>query len=288
MSMECSERIGIAGSGRMAQALGRLLAEAGCPVAALSGRDPERAAAAATFVGAPAVAFEELPRRVGRVLIAVSDDAIAMVAERLAAAGMRAGVALHTSGVHGPEALAPLAAAGVSCGAIHPLQTVASPQQGVAALKGAAFGITAEGAAAVWARQIVSLAGGLALDIPAERRALYHAAAVMASNCLVGLVDAAVMLLKEAGVEQAIALSALARLLEASCRNVLSLGPASALTGPIQRGDHHTVALHWKALAAAPDRVRELYRACARQLIGLARRRGLDEVSAGRLEQVFK
>lgn len=287
MRMDSAEPIGIVGSGRLAQALGRLLAEAGQPLAVLSGRDPEHAAAAAAFVGAPVVPLEELPGRAARVLVAVSDDAIRCVAERLAAAGMRHGVALHTSGVYGPEALAPLAAAGVCCGAIHPLQTIATPKQGLSALKGAAFGITAQGAAAAWARQIVSLAGGLAIEIPAGRRPLYHAAAVMASNCLVGLVDAAVMLLKEAGVAESQALGALAPLLEASCRNTLALGPRNALTGPIQRGDHQTVALHWKALAEVPCEVRELYRACARQLICLARRRGLEEASAERLEQLF-
>ena len=275
------------GAGRMAQALGRLLAEGGQPVAALSGRDPRRAAAAAAFIGVPAVALEELPSLAARVLVAVSDDAIWSVAERLAKAGMREGVALHTSGVRGPEALAPLAAAGVSCGAIHPLQTVATPEQGVAALHGVAFGVTAGGAAERWAREIVGVARGVALPIPAERRAWYHAAAVMASNCLVGLVDAAVMLMKEAGLDQAVALGALAPLVEASWRNTLALGPCNALTGPIQRGDHQTIALHWKALAGAPEHVRELYRACARQLIALALRRGLDEASAGRLEQVL-
>jgi Trk K+ transport system NAD-binding subunit len=47
--------MGIAGAGRVAQALGRVLAESGQRVVAVPGRDPERTAQAARFKGARAV-----------------------------------------------------------------------------------------------------------------------------------------------------------------------------------------------------------------------------------------
>lgn len=280
--------IGIAGTGKMAQALGRLLREVGCPVSAVAGRDRSRTEAAARFVGARAADLQELPRLASRLLVAVSDDAIAWVAETLARAGARDGVALHTSGAHGPEALAPLAEAGFSCGALHPLQTVASPAQGVHALRGAAFVVTAEGPAAEWAGEIVRCAQGCMLAVPAARRATYHAAAVLASNCFVALLDAALELLKEAGVERTAALRALAPLVRASCENVLALGPAAALTGPVRRGDVETVRRHWRALGSAPGSLRELYRACSLRLVELARQVGLEPAAARQLEEVFR
>jgi len=273
--MDPSQPIGIAGTGRLAQALGRLLRQAGCPVTAIAGRDPVRAQQAAAFVGVRSVTLAELARVASRWLIAVRDEALATVAAELARAGARTGIALHTSGVRGPEALAPLADSGVSCGALHPLQTVATPEQGVHALRGSAFAITAEGAAADWAEQIVHAAGGWTLRIPAPRRAAYHAAAVLASNCLVGLLDAAVSLMSVAGIEPHEALRALAPLVRASCENALALGPAAALTGPVRRGDLETVSLHWQALADAPPTVREIYRVCSLHLIALARLGGL-------------
>ena len=139
----------IAGTGRVAQALGRLLAEHGEPVIAVVGRDPERARAAAAFIGprAKPAAFGASAKRATRVLIAVSDSAIAEVAGRLAEDGMRRGIALHTCGALGPDALAPLAAAGVSCGALHPLQTFATPEQGLSALPGCLFAVDGDAAA---------------------------------------------------------------------------------------------------------------------------------------------
>ncbi len=282
------DAIGIAGGGRIAQAFGRLLRERGEPVVAVASREPEHAAAAARFIGCPlALSYAELASRVSRVLIAVPDDALVPVAAALAT-GLKGGVALHTCGSRGPEALAALAAGGVSCGALHPLQTVATPEQGLAALPGAAFAITAEGPAAAWAERIVTLLNGLVLRIAAERRPLYHAAAVMAGNYVVGLVDAAVMLMKAAGVEQELALRALAPLVRAASANALALGPEKALTGPIERGDIETVALHWKALALEAAPLRDFYRAAGLHLVTLARRRGLPEASAVRLERLFQ
>ncbi len=279
---------GIAGAGRVAQALGRLLRERGEAVAAIGSRTREHAAAAASFVGAArAVSYSELPRYASRILIAVSDDAVANVAAELAEAGFREGDALHTCGARGPECLAALAANGVSCATLHPLQAVSTPERGVSVLPGAAYAISGQGSAAGWAERIVALLDGVALRIPAESLPLYHAAAVMASNYVVALIDAAVRLLKAAGVEDSKALASIAPLVRASTEAALTLGPARALTGPIARGDVETVALHLKALAAAARPVRGLYRAAGLQTLELAAERGLAHSKAGRLEQML-
>jgi predicted short-subunit dehydrogenase-like oxidoreductase (DUF2520 family) len=270
--------IGIAGTGRVAQALGRLLFKCGQPVAAMAGREPGRTSLAAAFAGhgvAP-VSFEALPDLASRVLIAVPDDALAEVALRLARGGMAAGVALHTSGARGPGVLKSLAERGVSCGVLHPLQTVATPDQGVRALPGSAFAVVGSGEAAAWAAEIVALLKGCALEIRPEQQPLYHAAAVMASNYIVALVDAAVILMGEAGIGQDTALRALAPLVTASSANVVALAPEAALTGPIERRDLETVGAHLSALEQAPRTVIELYRSAARHTVELARRKNPD------------
>src|ERR1035438_1531492 len=126
----------------MGQALGHLLRQRGESIAAVAKRSPEHAALAAAFVGggAKAASYTEIPQHAARVLIAVRDDAIGDVARVLAGSGMHRGTALHTSGARGPEALAALAA-GVACGTLHPLQTVANPEEGVRVLPGVAFAI---------------------------------------------------------------------------------------------------------------------------------------------------
>ena len=246
--------LGIAGAGRVAQALGRLLRERGETVAAVASRNRGHAREAATFIGgAEPVAFAELPSRAGRILIAVPDDALGAVAALLAPA-MCGGEAVHTSGARGPEALAALAARGVACAAMHPLQTICTPEQGVADLPGAAFLVSGDGAARAWAEEMAALLGGRCLSLSDSAKPLYHAAAVMASNYVTGLIDAAAALLGAAGVPESEALAALGPLVRASAANAVAFGPAAALTGPVERGDAATVALHWHALAAAGPR----------------------------------
>ena len=270
--------IGIAGAGRMAQALGRLLAEAGEPILAVASRNSARASEAAAFAGSQvqAVPLQELPRLSNRVLIAVSDDAIASVAATLAEGGLGGEnhcIALHTCGAVGPEALRPLAEQGVACGVIHPLQTVATPEQGLAALRGITFGIDGSIQALKWAEQIVHILKGNALRITSEHRAAYHAAAVIASNYVVGTVDAAVRLLEQTGVDREIALRAVAPLVRASAENAVSIGPAKALTGPIDRGDIETVRAHLIALEKGSQPIADLYQAIGLYVVDMTRRK---------------
>ncbi len=290
MPPQSTEPILIAGTGRMAQAMGRLLAEHGEPVFAVAGRDPARTAAAAAFIGrrVKAVDLKAPPGRTARVLVAVSDSAICETAGTLARAGIRQGLALHTCGAMGREALAPLAEAGLACGAIHPLQTIASPEQGLSALAGCIFAVDGDAPALAWAEQIARKLGGSSLRVPQQVRPLYHAAAVMSANYVVALVDAAAILMKAAGVEQDLALRALSPLVESSARNALRLGPAEALTGPIQRGDLQTLEDHLRALAAAPETVRDLYRSAGLHALNIAARRGLDPDRARRIKRLLQ
>ena len=282
------ESIGIAGTGRVAQALGRLLRERGEPVVAVAGRNPGRTARAAEFIGVAAVLPRQLPERAGRILIAVSDTALAAVAHTLAQVRWNRGAALHTCGSRGPEILEPLARAGVACGVLHPLQTVATPEAGVNVLPGSAFAVSGDPVAVAWGERIVKLLGGTALQVSPGSMPLYHAAAVMASNYVAGLIDAAAILMRAAGIDEKAALDALGPLVYAGVANALALGPEKALTGPIERGDAETVRRHLPSLAAAPPSVGSLYRSAGLHVLEVARRRGLDEAKAREIEALLR
>lgn len=274
--------IGIAGAGRVARAFGRLLAENGA-AALVAARTPESARLAAGFIGGGARAAS-LPELAGcaRVLVCVSDSALEPVAAQMAGAG---GVFLHTCGARGAGALAGLGPA-AAAGALHPLQTFPSLTAGSAPLKGIAFGVSGAPAALAWARELVAMAGGRALELEDSARPAYHAAAVMASNYLVTLLAAAEEAFCAAGLERAGALAALAPLVAASVENTLRAGPVEALTGPVRRGDAATVAAHLAALKARPD-LAQLYLVCGRATLELARRGGLNPEAAAAVKAIF-
>jgi predicted short-subunit dehydrogenase-like oxidoreductase (DUF2520 family) len=280
---------GIAGTGRMAKALGALLARSGIPVSAVGGRCLRSAEDAARFIGAPhAVPVSQLPEYARHIVIAVADDAIPLVAAELAAAGLTGGIVLHTSGAAGPEALGVLRAAGNSVGVLHPLQTVPDAERGVETLTGATFACAGDPDANAWAASLIGHLGGKALAIDPQRWQHYHAAAVMACNYHMTLVDAALELMEIAGLERATALEALGPIIRTTTENVLSLGPERALTGPIRRGDNGTLHRHLAALQDGSPRTRDLYIAAGLRTIAIAERVGLSTDSAGEMSRTLE
>jgi predicted short-subunit dehydrogenase-like oxidoreductase (DUF2520 family) len=100
------------------------------------------------------------------------------------------------------------------------------------------------------ARWIAELLGMRVKVVPREQRALYHAAASVASNFLITLEGAAERLAAAVGLER----EALVPLVRATIDNWARQGARAALTGPIARGDVATAARQREAVAeSAPD-----------------------------------
>ena len=220
--------------------------------------------------------------------IAALDTAVESVASLLARSEFQDGVALHTCGAKGPQALAALADEGISCGALHPLQSFISPEQGVSRLAGSTFAIDGDSKALAWASSIVKLLGGRSLSILPEHRNRYHAATVMASNYISALIYGALELLKTAGVGPSMALTALAPLAERCTENSLILGPVEALTGPIERGDSATIRIHLNGLRALPASFKQLYCSAGQMVVQMALLRGLPEAKAAEIEEILR
>ena len=287
-SSDPSRELAIAGAGRVARSLGKLLNDRGQRVVAVASRNPSRAETAAAFIGngVQSVTYSELASTANRILIAVSDDAIEPIAKILAG-GLREGTVLHTSGIYGTDVLAGLTEQGNSCAGLHPLQTIATLEQGLEKLPGSTFSISGSGRAAEWAEQIVNLLEGEILRIAPDRKPTYHAAAVMASNYVVALIDAAVEVMGAAGVESEAARRALAPLIRASVENALEQ-PAEALTGPIQRGDIQTLMLHLNGLSSVGPSINELYRSAGMHTVQVALDQGLESAAASRVEHLLR
>jgi predicted short-subunit dehydrogenase-like oxidoreductase (DUF2520 family) len=173
------------------------------------------------------------------VLLCVPDHEIAAAAS-LIDPGRLVG---HCSGATGLEELGPHEAF-----SLHPLMTVTGPWVRFTGAGAAVAGSTAR--ALAFSEELAGTLGMRPVRVPAEDRALYHAAASMASNFLVTLEAAAERLAASTGVDRAL----LAPLVRASVENWAAAGGPEALTGPVARGDEDTVRRQREAVAArAPD-----------------------------------
>jgi len=269
-------RVAIIGAGRAGRALALALTRAGVPVRVCV----RRPIALPTPLECSLGPWNEVLAQADVVLLTVPDDAIADVATAIREAPMAQAVVLHVSGLRDRSALSALEGRARGLGSFHPLQTLAGDAEAAGRLR-AAFAVLEGDAAAVEAgRGLASTLGMEALVIEAAQKPRYHAAAVIVSNYTVTLVAVAAKLAREAGVPAEAASRIFLPLLAGTLKNLELLGPASALTGPIRRGDVGTIEAH---LAALTDDDRRLYAVLGLRAVELAQEAGLDETRAQEL-----
>ena len=290
--------VAIIGAGRVGSAVGALLAKAGYVIRAVTARTKGSAEGAQAFIGAQEAATDPVGAATGAgiVFITTPDRAIRDVSEKLAAGkALVAGtVVVHMSGAHSLDLLDAAATAGAFRAVLHPLQSLASREQGVANLPGSYFRIEADAGALETARELVKALGGIELKMPgwtsdAHSAMLYHAGAVAVSNYFVALVDYGLKFYEKLGADRSEALTAVLPLIRGTLRNIEAVGIPDALTGPIARGDASTVRDHIAAMEARAPELLDLYRQLAAQTVAVAQQRGsLSEESVRELLLVIK
>jgi predicted short-subunit dehydrogenase-like oxidoreductase (DUF2520 family) len=131
---------------------------------------------------------------------------------------------------------------------MHPLVSVSDARQGAESFASAFFCVEGEPRAARVARRVVSALGGRSFSISANDKALYHAAAVMASGHTTALFDIAEEMLARCGLTERRAREVLLPLLRSTLENLYASTPAGALTGTFARADTKTVRRHLASL----------------------------------------
>jgi len=260
------EHLHVVGPGRLGLALADALVQADA-VASLTicGRHPEPPSHPLFTQGQAEYVFGlSIPaRETTVVLLTVPDRVLPELAHTLAAqAPARDGIpVLHTSGSLSTDVLAPLHARGWSVGSFFPLQTVAHPVPGARLFERAGVIVSGEPDASGVGRRIARALGAVPLDVPVAQRARVHAASLLVSNGLAGLLAAAEDLLGGSGIDASEARAALLRLVEGSVDGISRFGPVRGVTGPVAEGDVEAVALHLRAL---PPPLQALYRELGR------------------------
>jgi predicted short-subunit dehydrogenase-like oxidoreductase (DUF2520 family) len=122
-----------------------------------------------------------------------------------------------------------------------------------------------------------------ALEVPEDRRAAYHAGAVLAAGGVAALLASAVGALGEAGIAEDEALAALLPLSRSALRGIEQRGLSAGLTGPVRRGDVAVVASHLEAL---PPELGALYRLLSRRALALCEQE-LPEQTRRALERLL-
>ncbi len=284
-------QVSIIGAGAVGTGMGILLSQRGYTIAGVASRTLISAQRAAARLSCPACEQpEEAARRADIVLITTSDRAIGAVAAAIAGrGGFRTGqTVIHMSGSLTAAVLAPAQQAGARILSLHPLQSCADADRAVANLPGSVFSLEGDREALPLGKRLVTDLGGEYFVISPDAKPLYHAAACVASNYLVSLVDLSRRLMQAAGMEAEMAAHALDPLIKGTLENINDKGIPGALTGPIARGDFSTVRDHLRAMAVAAPHLEETYRALGRYTAGVAGRKGsIDARKVALFTEIF-
>lgn len=293
--LDIDKKIAIIGAGRAGSAVTRALSQAGYTISIVASRTPASAASLAAAVKARHTGQNsEVVNCADVILLAVPDRQISKVAAELAAtaSGYMVGkLVFHMSGSLGLEVLEPVQAQGAQIGSLHPLQSLTGDPGNVQdnPFAGAYIALAGETPVRAYAEGLVRDLGATAFYVPEEQRALYHAAACIASNYLITLLASAAKLLAGSGLTEQQAVAALRPLLVGTIDNAMRLGPAAALTGPISRGDGHTLERHLAAWPAELSASAELYRLLGSYTAQLAAAAGhIDEEQRKTLQQILQ
>ncbi|TXH88734.1 MAG: DUF2520 domain-containing protein [Rhodoferax sp.] len=256
--------LNLIGAGRVGQTLARLWKQQhSFTLQGVACRTLTSAQAACGFIGAgtPMALADMPPAQVW--MLAVPDSAIATVAQQLAQqvqsgpASAPPPVVFHCAGATGSELLQPLADLGWRTASAHCILSFANVELALAQFSGTVCALEGEASARALLQAAFTAIGAQCFTLQREDKLLYHAAAVFATNFLPVLQHVAESAWAASGVPAELLPSLRERLLTNAVHNLLTLGPADALTGPAARGDTAHIARqssavhHWQTEAGA-------------------------------------
>lgn len=281
----------IIGAGRLGTSLGYALSQKGYRIKAISCRSLSSVEESRRIIGeGKALTDNVQAAKEGKLLfLCVPDSEIAKVAEELAASTLpwEEIIVFHCSGLFPAEILRPLKAKGALAASIHPVQSFSRKKADLNQFKGIYFSIEGDKKALDITRKIVDQLGGTSIFIRGKDKPLYHIACSIASNFSIVLLNVAVSLLKDIGLDEDQASKLIIPLVQGTFQNIEESGLVNALTGPVVRGDQKTLGEHIKALQKFPAYY-ELYQHLAAQALEIAKTKNLPPEKIKSIKRLLK
>jgi len=282
-------KVGFIGAGKVGTALATTLFKGGYPVVAIANKNIDASKKLADLVPGCSVfkTTQDVANTAEHVFITTPDDSIATIASEIAWRPKQNVV--HCSGAASVDILEPAKQSGCMVGSFHPCQAFASVDQAIKNLPGSTFAIEAQGPLLDTLKEMASTIGCDWIILKPGNKALYHAAAVFASNYFVTLLKVATDLFKNFDVPTTQSIKVLMPLIQGNIKNINTIGLPSCLTGPIARGDVSTIEKHIFALKEKEPSILKLYAELGLKTIPIALEKGtLDEKVSEALQTLLK
>ncbi len=291
--MKTKPHINIVGCGRLGKTLGRLwIDNDDAIVTGIYNRSALGNTEALNFIecASPYTSIKDLPPA-NLWLIATPDSKIEAVAHQLDKASIvpKQAVVFHCSGSLSSDVLQPLKDNGAYIASIHPAHSFADPLRSLQSFAGTWCAMEGDTEALTKLQPLFKSIGGKTFALNTEIKPLYHAALAVASNYLVTLLDISLGMLEKAGIARDTAQALVSPIVIQTAENVFASDTASALTGPIARGDIDTIRNHLKILTEKSPDTLSIYKQLGDLTLPLAQKQGnIDSKQVEALQKLLE
>lgn len=275
-------KFGLLGAGNLGTSIAFALKRIGMVFNGVYDIEEKVARRAAQILDCPVLNASTLAQKSDVLLFAVPDKEIAPLYGDLKPDISIDAIAVHFSGTLSSEVFT--SHCGVSA---HPAQTFPYPRTEDGAFRGVYFALEGATDAVEVFKSLLEDIGAKTFMLTLDHKPLYHAACVMASNLILGLLRTAVELAESIGIDKNTSGKIAGRLAFETCANAFNQNSLStALSGPLARGDVETITNNINALKSSPG-AQELYKLLSIKLLELAKEKGLGEREASSMLKIL-
>ncbi len=238
--------ISFIGAGKVARQLAPALNAAGHKIRQIFSRQAEKATEVAAPIGAQSIAdLHQLTASADLYIVAVNDDAIPLVCEKMATVMSHNPLVVHTSGAASAEKIAPYFE---RYGVFYPLQTFTEKR----ALSFREIPLCIYANEDRDQERLLAIGHSISekvFEIDDDQRATLHVAAVFVNNFTNHLFGIGKDILSSKNIPFEILLP----LIEETAAKVQELDPTKSQTGPASRKDMTTIRKHLRLLSEFPE-----------------------------------
>lgn len=219
------------------------------------------------------LSLKDLIKDSDTIFITTPDDVISSIWEELKKLPIQNKLICHCSGSLSSDIFLNIKNYNSYGYSIHPLFAISDKYNSYKNLNEAFFTIEGDEKYREDLISLIKLLGNKCISIEKENKTLYHAASVMVSNFVVGLINNGVDYLKVCGFNDEQAIEALYPLINFNIENIIKKGTIDSLTGPIERGDCKTVEKHFNAI---PTVHKDLYKDLSKNILEIAKKKNCE------------
>ena len=260
--------VGFIGAGKVGCSFGKYFQEHKIQVTGFYSKSEDSSLAASNFTSSKQyLNLRELVDENDTIFITTPDGQIQEVWQEIKNYQIKNKLICHCSGAISSDIFSNIQDYGAYGYSVHPMFSISDKYNSYKKLKKSFITIEGDEKYAMFLSDFFKKLGNSTVIVSKENKFLYHAASVVSSNLVLGLINTSVTYLIQCGFTEKMAIEALYPLIEFNIRNIKEKGIIESLTGPVERCDISTIKGHCEVLS---DEDRALYMLLSKNVLEIA------------------